>query len=167
MEDVINCGYHQRVYTLLACYYHVLQRDSRFFSIVGMDIHNDLSHPLWLKKALANPKRFWGTWPLLAEREAARAALSAKSRDYYDANDREDNPFSVWTGALNRGKNRFGVEAYDRNRVILADDPDRYVNASYVREGAGGRWWVAAEVRSFFYVSFFYNSISSNGVYTW
>ena len=119
-----------------------------------MDIHQALSHPLWLKKALANPKSFWGTWPLLTEREAARAALSAKSRDYYDVNDREDNPFSVWTGALNRGKNRFGVEAYDRNRAVFADDPDRYINASYVREGAGGRWWVAAEVCSFLYVSF-------------
>ncbi|KAF9520223.1 hypothetical protein BS47DRAFT_1287462, partial [Hydnum rufescens UP504] len=44
--------------------------------------------------------------------------------------------------------NRFGIEAYDRNRIVFADDPDRYINASYVREGAGGRWWVAAEAPS-------------------
>ena len=41
---------------------------------------------------------------------------------------------------------RFSTEAYDRNRVIVGGDLSRYVNASYIREGAGGRWWVAAEV---------------------
>lgn len=46
-----------------------------------------------------------------------------------------------------RKKRRFNTESYDRNRVIVGGDPSRYVNASYIREAAGGRWWVAAEVR--------------------
>lgn len=46
-----------------------------------------------------------------------------------------------------RKKRRFSTEAYDRNRVIVGGDPERYINATYIREGAGGRWWVAAEVR--------------------
>ena len=43
-------------------------------------------------------------------------------------------------------KHRYGIMAHDRNRVIIDGDPQRYVNASYVREGVGGRWWIAAEV---------------------
>jgi protein-tyrosine phosphatase len=46
----------------------------------------------------------------------------------------------------NMKKHRFDIMAYDRNRVIIDGNPQRYVNASYVREGAGGRWWIAAEV---------------------
>jgi len=46
-----------------------------------------------------------------------------------------------------RKKRRFNTESYDRNRVIVGGDSSRYVNATYIREAAGGRWWVAAEVR--------------------
>ena len=46
-----------------------------------------------------------------------------------------------------RKKRRFNTESYDRNRVIVGGDPSRYVNATYIREAAGGRWWVAAEAR--------------------
>lgn len=46
-----------------------------------------------------------------------------------------------------RKKRRFNTESYDRNRIIVGGDPSRYVNATYIREAAGGRWWVAAEVR--------------------
>lgn len=107
-----------------------------------------LAHPQWLQRAVNDQKSLWESWPLLVDREQQRKEASTRSRDFYDARDREDNPFSVWTGTHddNVWKNRFGIEAYDRNRVIIGD-PDRYVNASYVREGAGGRWWVAAEVR--------------------
>ena len=111
-----------------------------------MEASDGLAHPVWLRDATSNPTKIWHSWSLLADREGQRLAASKRSREFGDS-DEDDNPFGVVTGALedNRRKNRFGIEAYDRNRVILSD-PDRYVNASYVREGAGGRWWVIAEV---------------------
>ncbi len=111
-----------------------------------METGDDLAHPIWLRDAISNPTKIWNSWSLLTDREAQRTAASKRSRETYEP-DEDDSPFGVVTGALedNRRKNRFGIEAYDRNRVILSD-PDRYVNASYVREGAGGRWWVVAEV---------------------
>lgn len=41
-------------------------------------------------------------------------------------------------------------EPYDKNRVRFPPGPegeDRFLNASWVREIHGGRWWIAAEVR--------------------
>lgn len=142
---------------------------------------NDLSHPGWLRNALANPKRIWTSYNLLMQREEARTAARARSRETLGAESPEENPFSTWSAYVflfflsmrfcnlssleiscncdhvvslycyrtlldeERRIRRFSTESYDRNRVIVGNDPSRYVNASYVREGAGGRWWVAAE----------------------
>ncbi|KAF8321360.1 phosphatases II [Clavulina sp. PMI_390] len=112
----------------------------------------DLSHPKWLKTALSNPKKIWNSYNLVTERETYRATARAELLQYgtegLDLEDGELLAYSTLDATMldeERKIRRFSTEAYDRNRVIVGGDPNRFVNASYVREGAGGRWWVAAE----------------------
>lgn len=64
--------------------------------------------------------------------------------------------YSVATGHENRVGNRYlGVEPYDRTRVIVGGEGEqcdvgacgqgRYLNASWVREALGGKWWIATQ----------------------
>ncbi|KAJ3475854.1 hypothetical protein NLI96_g11557 [Meripilus lineatus] len=50
----------------------------------------------------------------------------------------------------NRVSNRYGdIEPYDRTRVVVGhggqEPSGRYLNASWVRELAGGKWWIATQ----------------------
>lgn len=60
----------------------------------------DLSHPAWLRNALANPKKTWNSYELLMRREDQRAAARARSREALGAETSEQNPFSVWTACV-------------------------------------------------------------------
>lgn len=63
---------------------------------------NDLSHPGWLRNALANPKRIWSSYNLLTQREEARSAARAQSRETLGlgAESPEEHPFSTWSACV-------------------------------------------------------------------
>jgi protein tyrosine phosphatase len=46
----------------------------------------------------------------------------------------------------NHTHNRYAdITAYDRTRVVVGCHPSRYLNASWVRERIGGKWWIASQ----------------------
>ncbi|KZT08735.1 phosphatases II [Laetiporus sulphureus 93-53] len=63
---------------------------------------------------------------------------------------------SVGCSALNEVSNRYSdITPYDRTRVVVSEDAldkgdraslgGRYLNANWVRERAGGKWWIATQ----------------------
>lgn len=118
------------------------------------DYERDQSHPPWLRETLNSPKSIWNAWVMMEARENQRASLAALSRTQLDPSqhevDDDEEFYSVRVGDYEetaRFKSRWPrTEPYDRNRVIVSGDPSRYVNASWIRENEGGRWWVAAQV---------------------
>lgn len=115
----------------------------------------DQSHPAWLRDVLISPdKRIWHAWVTMEERENQRNSLTALSRAQNDPSqheiDEDEEYFSVrvaYYEEMTRFKSRYPrTEPFDRNRVVVGGDPSRYVNASWIRENEGGRWWIAAQV---------------------
>ncbi|KIJ50959.1 hypothetical protein M422DRAFT_27075 [Sphaerobolus stellatus SS14] len=91
-------------------------------------------------------------------REDARTVVDSRSshqddstpphlKDYYSC--------SVGQQSIHKRKNRYiQLEPYDRTRVLvpipgdhreIGEENHRYINANWVREFAGGKWWIAGQ----------------------
>jgi protein tyrosine phosphatase len=95
----------------------------------------------------------------LARREQARVNARKASRrkpthPYPPANTKLPLSYyysvSVGARADHHTENRYmDIEPYDRTRVVFnsagAEDAPRYLNANWVRELAGGKWWIATQ----------------------
>lgn len=133
---------------------------------------NTIAPPTWLRDALQNSKQLDETIRLLAARESQRShyrsssirpplkttssgrSNSVSSRPLRLGNvilppppqiDEPDH-YSIRGAAsdTNRGVNRYSnIQPYDRNTV---NGDGVYRNASWVKETAGGAWWIAAQV---------------------
>ncbi|KAF4606186.1 hypothetical protein EYR38_000235 [Pleurotus pulmonarius] len=125
-----------------------------------------ISLPTWLQRSTSTPYCA-SALKLLAERENIRAAAREESRPRQESHHgsrrrRNFGPemidhYSVETGAHpdQSHKNRYYmVEPYDRSRVVVgctegeASDAGgqscgRYLNASWVKERYGRKWWIA------------------------
>ena len=127
-----------------------------------------MSHPVpsWLQRAY-DQDHITNVWRILTDREGSRicarllsaaASRSHSEPDHHcvptapiqpssDAHPSENlaNHYSIAVACSseNRYRNRYAdIQPYDRTRVA-ADG--RYINASWVREHAGGRWTIAAQ----------------------
>lgn len=120
-----------------------------------------IPYPSWLRAALTSTTYLRRPLFVLGQREAQRGSTTAASRRRtvdidVDSEDSEvehdtlDHAYFTQVASLpeNAIKNRYaGVEPYDWNRVRVGLEA-RYLNASWVREVEGGRWWIAAQVCS-------------------
>ena len=124
--------------------------------------------PQWLQNAQI-PTHRQSALQTLTRRErmrhAARSASAHKANEslrYGSAppasaaaqeEDKEVEHYSIAIGMQpdNRMRNRYsGVEPYDRTRVVVGcgdscEPSGRYLNASWVRELHGGKWWIAQQ----------------------
>jgi protein tyrosine phosphatase len=123
--------------------------------------------PSWLT-ASATPTHFASVIRVLSSREEARKRERFLSRLFthaqlqsYQALSEELPPtylphysVSISTNPSNRCNNRYAdIHAYDRTRVILGREGgdaenhagEQYLNASWVRELFGGKWWIATQ----------------------
>ncbi|KDQ17382.1 hypothetical protein BOTBODRAFT_30191 [Botryobasidium botryosum FD-172 SS1] len=118
---------------------------------------SELENPLppWLREANSNREYHHVPRTVLHDREKRRVASANASRPSQDRKPSDkainNNAYAVSVGASpgNAFFNRYvGLEPYDWNRVRVPGapgGPDRYLNASWVREVLGGRWWIAAQ----------------------
>jgi len=92
------------------------------------------------------------------EREAARAVRDSRSSGYRHAPSppelKSHYSCSVGQHSSNKKKNRYlALEPYDRTRVLVPipgdhdtrEEEHRYLNANWVREAIGGKWWIAGQ----------------------
>jgi hypothetical protein len=115
------------------------------------------SRPLQLEQILQNPSYQRSVFSILELRERRRNASSAASRPSPENEGtwQLDNAYSIREANRpeNVDRNRWlgDLEPYDRTRVKFPPNEmgeERYLNANWVREVNGGRWWIAAQVRS-------------------
>lgn len=107
--------------------------------------------PKWLTAARSE-QYIEESWEVLRHREAKRKQLVAAhaSSTKNDARPSETpGVFSVAVGASRRnmGFNRYvDILPYDHTRVILKlGGEERYLNANWIKERAGSKWWVATQ----------------------
>ncbi|TCD71153.1 hypothetical protein EIP91_012101 [Steccherinum ochraceum] len=108
--------------------------------------------PSWLKKADSSEYRTKAI-RMLTQREGIRADFRNTSRQSNLPQSAESEYYSVATGAHkdNRQRNRYpDIFPYDRTRVAVdcggvCGPEGRYLNASWVREMHGGKWWIAQQ----------------------
>ncbi|KAH8099444.1 protein-tyrosine phosphatase-like protein [Cristinia sonorae] len=123
--------------------------------------------PRWLVNS-HDPRHFAAVIHSLADRELKRA--SARKASIHRADEsrthralhlpstigKDDNEVEHYSVAVaahwdNLPSNRYsGVEPYDRTRVVVGcgdkvEPSGRYLNASWVRELYGGKWWIAQQ----------------------
>ena len=114
--------------------------------------------PQWLQSAQSS-SHLKSVSNVLREREYYRQHLRSESRDSgshtrsshrrrvpWDSNTDQKaiDYYSVAVGCKKDSCNRYSdVEPYDRTRVVVAGG--RYLNANWVRELFGGRWWIATQ----------------------
>ncbi|CAL1694610.1 unnamed protein product [Somion occarium] len=123
--------------------------------------------PLWLEHCQSSPTHLSTVFETLASREHVRENARAASRHQSHPSrthrlvhlpstltkDPENvNHYSVSIAWHPKYKdyNRYSdVEPYDRTRVVVghggAEPSGRYLNASWVRELSGGKWWIATQ----------------------
>lgn len=117
-----------------------------------------MSQPSWLQIALQK-SHIENVVTVLEYREFQRQIIR-RSRD--SSSKRRNPPFPIEPGDQvyyscsvgkeppHRSKNRYyALEPYDRTRVLVPDgirtDNHRYLNANWVRELSGGKWWIASQ----------------------
>lgn len=115
--------------------------------------------PQWLQSAQSS-SHLKSVLNVLRKREHYRQHLRLESRDSgshsrsssrrrrvsgnSNADQKAIDYYSVAVGCENDSCNRYSdVEPYDRTRVVVAGG--RYLNANWVRELFGGRWWIATQ----------------------
>ncbi|PSS36816.1 hypothetical protein PHLCEN_2v1360 [Hermanssonia centrifuga] len=128
---------------------------------------DSIALPEWLNRAQKDDYTVIKVIPTLTKRERERAAARAASRhkthpsalhrvahlpatSLADSNVTEHYSVSVACQPDNKQANRYDdVTPYDRTRVIIGHDgtepSGRYINASWVREAAGRKWWIATQ----------------------
>ncbi|EAU92327.1 protein-tyrosine phosphatase 2 [Coprinopsis cinerea okayama7 len=123
------------------------------------------SPPQWIRNAY-NPAYLRNVLGTLAQRESRRDAARSASRRQAVESDSNGSPGSskaikatpeqiehysvkIGAGQDNEYRNRYlHLEPYDRTRVVLSAQPncgDGYLNASWVLEKHGGKWWIATQ----------------------
>ncbi|KAH9837388.1 protein-tyrosine phosphatase-like protein [Rhodofomes roseus] len=131
------------------------------------------SAPEWLRHPLSSP-HLVSVVRALSERERARTIARNTSRQRSNSKSQRNpyTPTHILASLLNKpdhaehysvsvGSNRdlqecnryLDITPYDRTRVVLSgrgvergSAPDgRYLNANWVRELAGGKWWIASQ----------------------
>lgn len=118
-----------------------------------------LKSPQWLQSSLSS-SHFKSVLNILRDREYQRQHLRSESRDLPSSSQHRRRAsqssnsdqiaeaidyYSVAVGCENGHCNRYSdVEPYDRTRVIVVGG-ERYLNANWVRELFGGRWWIATQ----------------------
>ena len=122
--------------------------------------------PQWLQASL-DPAHISAAVRDLEKREAIRATarIPPRAQVRYSSNAaaRLQEEYSCGTSQWpdNRPANRYyGIDPYDRTRVLVPNPPietgrseaagdaiaePRYINANWVRELVGGKWWIAAQ----------------------
>ncbi|KAG8727470.1 hypothetical protein FRC12_022475 [Ceratobasidium sp. 428] len=112
--------------------------------------------PTYISDSLRDPDLLTDNWYALAELENLRQQAGRESlvRTRY-AKPPEIARYSIAQSALpeNKAKNRYqNVAPYDLNAVRVGGEEDAdgkegmYLNASWVRERAGGALWIASQV---------------------
>ncbi|KAF9486324.1 phosphatases II [Pholiota conissans] len=116
--------------------------------------------PAWLASAIGSKKHIAKGVHILAQRESTRVYARTR-RGQYDDEDEPGDPaaehYSTGVGMhhLHLHKNRYmDILPYDRTRVIVNHESDkydaytiegRYLNANWVLERFGHKWWIAAQ----------------------
>ncbi|KAG8689203.1 hypothetical protein FRC11_003782 [Ceratobasidium sp. 423] len=108
--------------------------------------------PTYLLDTLRDPDLLMENWSILADLDHQRKHAMRESlvRTHY-AKPPEIARYSITRAAENRNRNRYqDVAPYDLNAVRVGEDmfgPGRgmYLNASWVREQAGGALWIASQ----------------------
>jgi protein tyrosine phosphatase len=111
--------------------------------------------PKYLLDVSRDPDLVLENWDILAELDSHRQNAMRESlmRTHY-AKPPEVARYSISQAGENKYRNRYqNVAPYDLNAVRVGEEtlgPDRemYLNASWVRERAGGALWIASQVRS-------------------
>jgi protein-tyrosine phosphatase len=133
---------------------------------------NTMASPPWLTKAVVNPEYWDRVLSVLTSREGQREQARDMSRHkdlYAPRRVRQRNPsvsishlpkealqhYSVEIGSRSEHLRRnryYQLEPYDRTRVTVSEDAQvsdepegRYLNANWVRELHGGKWWIASQ----------------------
>jgi hypothetical protein len=109
--------------------------------------------PLYILDSLRDPELLADNWYALAELETQRQHAGQESlvRTRY-AKPPEIARYSITQSAENKNRNRYqNVAPYDLNAVRVGEDElgkgqGLYLNASWVRERAGGGLWIASQV---------------------
>jgi protein tyrosine phosphatase len=105
--------------------------------------------PTWLTSA-QSPLHITSALATLALRERSRAkARKSHRHPEISLSDPNVDPYSVSVAYQpeNQRHNRYSnVAPYDRTRVVVeSEEGGRYLNASWVRERFGGKWWIASQ----------------------
>lgn len=117
--------------------------------------------PDWLNRALHDRVYQEAVFRTLLERERSREQARLASRLHQkkvittlfgiagDSTPHENYHVTEGARVENRRENRYrDVEPFDRTRVIVEPDAQgkgRYLNANWVRELHGGKWWIATQ----------------------
>ena len=123
--------------------------------------------PDWLEHVHTTPTYLTDVIETLTEREEIRESAREASRhsthssrthrlvhlpSFLTKDSEKTSHYSISVGCQpeHRARNRYSnVEPYDRQRVVVehgsAEPLGRYLNANWVRELAGGKWWIATQ----------------------
>jgi len=135
-------------------------------------VHSQMTPlPKWLQKVISDKSHRGRVLAELSRREELREDYRAISRSTASTEaitinpllpttypnpsnappklaDGQEDAYSVKLGASRHNSifNRYlNIEPYDRGMVTLPDTEDGYFNGSWVKETAGGAWWIATQ----------------------